>query len=155
MLNLTYSHLPLLMRSRTIHRLILFSLFIVLLASCAAPPTTPTTPAGVGEAGVEYIAELEQKAADGQFLDAALAYSKLSTASQPPLSQHYSLRAAELLMDGNYVPQSYQLMNEIDSNTLTPELKIRMGLLAAQIAIARQLPEEALSREDSIQNPSP
>jgi hypothetical protein len=135
------------MQLRALNQLILTSLLIALLVSCAAPPTTPTK---VEEAGIEYVPELEKLADNGQFLDAALAYSKLATASQAPLSQHYSLRAAELLMDGNYVPQSFQLMNEISTTTLPPSLKTRIALLAAQIAIARHLPENAISNLDAI-----
>jgi outer membrane PBP1 activator LpoA protein len=84
--------------------------------------------------------------ANGQFLDAALAYSKLSSASEQPLKSHYSLRAAELLMDGNYVPQSFQLMSEIDGSSLSQGIQIRLSLLAARIAVARQQPEEALAK---------
>lgn len=124
------------------------SILVALLSSCAAPP--PREPAEVEAVDVKYVSELEQQAAEGQFLDAALAYSKLAISSKSPLSQHFSLRAAELLMDGNYVPQSYQLLNEIDGSNLPTDLQIRIGLLSAQIAIARQLPDEALSSLDSI-----
>jgi len=100
--------------------------------------------------GPDYVPELEQQAADGLFLDAALAYSKLATNTQPPLSQKYTLRAAELLMDGNYVPQSHQLMSEIDRSTLPENLRLRLAMLAARIGVARQIPDEALENLQSI-----
>lgn len=145
MLNLTHRY----HRLRALSQLIFISLLIAFLASCAAPPSAPSR---VEDIGAENVAELEQQAADGLFLDAALAYSRLASSSQPPLSYQYSLRAAELLVDGNYVPQAFQLMSEIDVNTLPPHLKIRFAILAGQIAVARQLPEEALSRLDPIQD---
>jgi outer membrane PBP1 activator LpoA protein len=124
-------------------RLILISLLIVLLTSCA---TGPLAPSDMGDLGPGRISGLEQMVVNGQFLDAALAYSKLSSASGQPLKSHYSLRAAELLMDGNYVPQSFQLMNEIDGSSQNQGIQIRLSLLAARIAIARQQPEEALAK---------
>ncbi len=115
----------------------------MLLASCA---TGPRAPSDIDDLGPGRISGLEQMVANGQFLDAALAYSKLASTSQQPLKSHYSLRAAELLMDGNYVPQSSQLMSEIDGSTASQNIQIRLSLLAARIAIARQQPEEALAK---------
>lgn len=142
MLNLTQSLLRL-WPTRHLSRLIITSLLAVLLVSCATGPRMPTSLEGVG---VEYIAEFEQMAADGLFLDAALAYSKLASSSEPTLRNNYSLRAAELLMSGNYIPQSFQLMSEIDTSSITPDLQVRLSFLAAQIALARQMPDEALTK---------
>jgi len=143
MLNLTQR----LQQLRSPARLVTIGLLMALLASCAISPQAP----GPSEAiGPEYVPELEKMATDGQFLDAALAYSRLANASEPPAKQQYSLRAAELLMDGNYVPQSYQLISEIDTGTLDTNLKIRLGLLGARIALARQLPDEAQAKLTSI-----
>jgi uncharacterized protein len=114
---------------------------------CASAPR----PDESGQPGTAATAELEQMAADGRFLDAALAYSKLASAakladgSPTPHYAHYTLRTAELLMQGNYVPQAFQLLSEIDASTLPPDLLNRHALLSAQIALARQMPEQALS----------
>lgn len=145
MLNLTQIHLgpSRSWLSQRMHRLILISLLITLLTSCA---TGPRAPSDMADLGPGRISGLEQMVENGQFLDAALAYSKLSSASEQPLKSHYSLRAAELLMDGNYVPQSFQLMSEIDGSSLSQDVQIRLSLLAARIAVARQQPEEALAK---------
>jgi outer membrane PBP1 activator LpoA protein len=147
MLNLTQSFLrlrPSQFRSYPpLRHLISVSLLITLLASCA---TGPRAPFDIDDLGPGHIGKLEQMVENGLFLDAALAYSKLASASEQPLKSQYSLRAAELLMDGNYVPQSFQLMSEIDGSSLDQSIQIRLSLLAARIAIAREQPEEALAK---------
>ena len=146
MLNLTQSFLQLrphpIKPNHQLRRLVSISLLIALLASCATGPRSPY----ITDADLEETRKLEQQVENGQFLDAALAYSKLASASEQPLKSHYSLRAAELLMDGNYVPQSFQLMSEIDGPSLSQRIQIRLSLLAARIAVARQQPEEALAK---------
>lgn len=126
------------------------SLLAFLLAGCAAGP--PSDQLAQMEGIATDTTELEQMASEGRFLDAALAYSKLATdaksapAVSPDLQQHYALRAAELLMSGNYVPQAYQLLNEIDATHLDSALQIRHTLLSANIALTRQLPDEAQNK---------
>lgn len=131
---------------------IFHGLLALLLAGCAVAP--PSSQQAQFEGAAPETTELEQMANQGRFLDAALAYSKLAadaklaastdqTTATPLLHQHYALRAAELLMSGNYVPQAYQLLNEIDDVELTPSLQARRALLSAEIALARQLPESA------------
>jgi len=87
---------------------------------------------------------LEQMVTDGRFLDAALAYSKLAAEAPSPQHEHYTLRTAELLMQGNYVPQAHQLLNEINTAALSTGLQLRHTLLSANISLARQLPDTAL-----------
>lgn len=88
---------------------------------------------------------LEEMANTGRFLDAALAYVKLAAGFPPPLRERYTLRAAELLMTGNYVPQSYQLLQDTSDASMPPELEIRRLILRARIALARNQPQQALS----------
>ncbi len=87
----------------------------------------------------------EQMATDGRFLDAALAYSRLAADAPSPQREHYTLRTAELLLLGNYVPQAHHMLDEIDAATLSTDLQIRHALLAASISLARQLPDVALN----------
>ena len=130
-------------------------LLALLLVGCVAAP--PSEQEMQAEAIAANTAELEQMAAEGRFLDAALAYSKLANDAKltvgvaPALQQHYALRAAELLMSGNYVPQSFQLLNEIDATNLDPSLQIRYALLSAEIALTRQLPEDAQARLNQVE----
>lgn len=143
MWNLTQSLKPLRWR-------LLPVLLLLLLSGCVIVPP----PGGPGQPDILDLTDttnLEQLAADGRFLDAALGYSKLASAARlpdgKPSAQHafYSLRTAELLMQGNYVPQAYQLLSEIDVATLTPDLLPRHTVLSAEIALARNLPEQALT----------
>ncbi len=122
-------------------RRLLLGLLVLLLAGCVAAP--PPGSQGEAEATASGTAELEQMAADGRFLDAALAYSKLAAEAPSPQREHYTLRTAELLMLGNYVPQAYQMLNEVDASQLDPSLQLRHALLSADIALARQRPDEA------------
>ena len=133
----------------------------MLLVGCAGGP--PSDQQALIGGTPSDTAELEKMAEEGRFLDAALAYSRLaaearlaSGATLPDgtpsrLQQHYALRAAELLMSGNYVPQAYQLLNEIDAASLDTALQIRHALLSANIALTRQLPDEAQNKLDKIE----
>lgn len=119
----------------------------LLLAGCAAGP--PSSQLSGTDMAAADTSALEQMANEGRFLDAALAYSKLAadaklnTDTSSSLQHHYALRAAELLMAGNYVPQTFQLLNEIDAANLETPMHIRHALLSADISLARQLPDEA------------
>ncbi len=129
-------------------QIILSSLLTLLLVACAGAPLSeqePTTTATDTTA-------LEQLADDGRFLDAALAYSKLAADAPSPQYERYTLRTAELLMLGNYVPQALQMLNEIDATTLTTDLQIRHALLSASISLARQLPDVALDSLNQTEN---
>ncbi|NOX75434.1 MAG: ABC transporter substrate-binding protein [Gammaproteobacteria bacterium] len=120
-------------------------MLLVLLSACATVPQP-----GEQAAMTTATAPLEIMAGQGRFLDAALGYSKLAADATSPQHEQYSLRAAELLMDGNYVPQAFQLLLEIDATALAPPLQIRHALLSADVALARQLPEQALSGAASV-----
>lgn len=87
---------------------------------------------------------LERMATEGHFLDSALAYIKLAAKFPSPLREHYTLRAAELLMTGNYVPQAAQLLQDIDRQKLSAEFEIRHSILSASIALARENPQATL-----------
>jgi len=120
-----------------------------LLAGCANGPT----PSGEAVQEVPVTADtapLEKMVQQGRYLDAALAYSRLANESPSPLREEYSLRAAELLMQGDYVPQAFQMLNELDGAALGPTFDIRRALLSADIALARQMPQQALTVLDSV-----
>jgi uncharacterized protein len=114
-------------------------LLLSVLSACAttSQQRVITSPEASATTPLELLAE------QGQFLDAALAYSRLASNAPESLRQHYALRASELLMAGNYVPQSLQLLNEIDALDLPLPLQIRHALLSADIAMARQRPKVA------------
>ncbi len=122
---------------------LLAALFMVLLAGCAGgPPPAPETTPSADDA--QQTLPLEKMVQQGRYLDAALAYSRLANRAEYPQRELFSLRAAELLRDGNYVPQSFQLLSEIQGADLGSEFHIRRALLTADIALTRQRPNEAL-----------
>jgi len=130
-------------------QLILPGLLTLLLVACAgAPPVEPKQQAMT----TADTTALEQMADDGRFLDAALAYSRLATDAPSPQHERYTLRTAELLMLGNYVPQALQMLNEIDAAILSTDLQIRRALLFASISLARQLPDAALDSLNQVEN---
>ncbi len=130
-------------------RVLLTALCMVLLASCASkpPPALETTPSTEDTAQTQALEKMVQQ---GRYLDAALAYSRRANDAQSPQREMYSLRAAELLKDGNYVPQSFQLLSEIQGTDLGPRFHIRRALLTADIALTRHRPNEALDVLNSI-----
>ncbi len=122
---------------------LLAALLTALLAGCAGgPPSTPKATPPADDA--QQTRPLEEMVQQGRYLDAALAYSRLANGAESPQREMYSLRAAELLKEGNYIPQSFQLLSEIQGADLGPEFHIRRVLLTADIALARQRPNEAL-----------
>lgn len=89
--------------------------------------------------------ELEKMAAEGRFLDAALAYIKLAAKYPSPLRERYTVSAAELLMTGNYAPQAGQLLQDLDKQGLGDELELRYAILQAGIALARENPQATIN----------
>lgn len=127
---------------------LIFALLVVLFTGCATTPP-PSEPSKLEVASITTTA-LEQMVTEGRILDAALGYSKLAATASPPQQDQYALRAAELLMSDNYVPQALQLLREIDLAALQPGLQSRYALLSAEIFLARELPEEALAALDRL-----
>ena len=129
---------------------VLAGLLAALLAGCAHGPPPPEGEAASTIDTTAKTRPLEKMVQQGRYLDAALAYSRLASESPSPQREWYSLRAAELLREGNYIPQSFQLLSEIQAIDLGAEFQARRLLLSADIALARQLPGEALSALDDI-----
>jgi len=129
--------------------ILLAALFTALLAGCAGGPS-PAPETTLHAEDTAQTQPLEKMVQQGRYLDAALAYSRLANNAEYPQREMYSLRAAELLRDGNYVPQSFQLLSEIQGADLGPEFHIRRALLTADIALTRQRPNEALDVLNSI-----
>lgn len=119
-------------------------LLVLILAGCAGVQPPEEQVAIPAAPTVDTLA-VQQMAAEGRFLDAALAYARVAALSASPQREAYSLAAAEFLMQGNYVPQAFQTLSEIDPANLDAEQQIRKSLLEAEIDLARQLAESALA----------
>jgi len=145
---------------------------IVLLASCETAPPKPTPkPPGVPEAPaippereipptapVEVPrVELEKKEApaqqliaSGRYLDAAILLTDLANSLPTPQKQDYQLRVASLLLLGNYIQQAEQVLQETSIKDLEASFAVRKILLNGELALAKQMPEEALRQLSSL-----
>ncbi|NOZ54653.1 MAG: penicillin-binding protein activator [Gammaproteobacteria bacterium] len=88
----------------------------------------------------------------GRYLDAALLLSELAASVPAPQKQEYQLQITSLLLQGNYLPQAEQILNEINITDLPANFHIRKTLLAAQLELANQRPETAVTLLSSIAN---
>ena len=151
--------------------------FIALITSCGtvAPPTSiPTTPGttqappttippeqqipSTGAATVPQ-AELEKKEGpaqqlitSGRYLDAAILLTDLANSLPAPQKQDYQLRVASLLLLGNYIQQADQMLQETNIAGLEPSYTIRKIILNSELALAKQLPDDALRQLSSLNN---
>lgn len=159
----------------TIYSLIIIIL-IVLIASCGtvAPPTTFPTPPRVPEAPPpitpekitepEPIVEMpseeierkeapaQQLIASGRYLDAAILLTDLANALPTPQKQDYQLRVASLLLLGNYIQQADQILQETIVKGLDSSFVVRKILLNSELALAKQMPKEALNQLNALTN---
>ncbi|MCG6970743.1 MAG: penicillin-binding protein activator [Gammaproteobacteria bacterium] len=149
--------------------------FIILVSSCGTPtprptpqrpPTVPETPTGVppeaevspAQAPVEIpLEEIEKKEApaqqliaSGRYLDAAILLTDLANSLPAPQKQDYQLRVASLLLLGNYIQQADQVLQETNVKGLDASFAVRKILLNGELALAKQMPEEALRQLSSL-----
>jgi hypothetical protein len=149
---------------------------VIVLVSCGGAPRKPTPPAEEkpsgfpstvqkpeGEAPIPPTAAPSEREAKqrfenpaknlinmGRYLDAALLLSELAASVAPPQKQEYQLQIASLLLQGNYLLQAEQILNEINVANLDTSFHIRKSLLSAQLALAQQQPQQAVDRLNSI-----
>ncbi len=86
----------------------------------------------------------------GRYLDAALLLSELAASVESPQRQEYQLQIASLLLQGNYLLQAEQILNEINVANLDNSFHIRKTLLTAQLSLANQHPDMAVTQLNSI-----
>ena len=151
------------------HRFLLRTLMLTLLSGtllwgCVSQPPAPVVQPGEqapvttlppermeGEQGVEVTPPPAEDPAkelisSGRYLDAALLLIDLANSLPPPQRQDYQLRVTSLLLQGNYVVQAEQIMKEINVAGLGRNFLIRKSLLGAQLSMAKQAPDQALTQ---------
>ena len=149
--------------------------FIVLLTNCGtAPPTPtpklprvpevpteipseqeipPTAPIEIPQAEIEKKeGPAQQLIASGRYLDAAILLTDLANSLPTPQKQDYQLRVASLLLLGNYIQQADQVLRETNVTGLDASYAVRKILLNGELALAKQMPEEALRQLSSLDN---
>lgn len=159
-------------------RILLLLLISIAIISCGGAPKRPSEPAPVvsrpsgfpstvqapaGEVVIPPTAaptdtETRQRYENpaknlikiGRYLDAALLLSELAASVQAPQKQEYQLQIASLLLQGNYLLQAEQILAEIDVSNLDNSFHIRKSLLGAQLSLAQQQPDNAVSQLDAI-----
>jgi len=113
-------------------------------------PTAPAAPPSQTEAQQRYENPAKNLIKIGRYLDAALLLSELAASVGPPQKQEYQLQIASLLLQGNYLLQAEQILNEINVDNLDNSFYIRKTLLLAQLSLANQQPEIAATQLKSI-----
>ena len=162
--------------SRTVlFRTICATLVLILFVSCGGAPTKPRpAPTEERPSGFPSTVQPEEEAAIppsapsvsetkqryenpaknliniGRYLDAALLLSELAASVQSPQKQEYQLQIASLLLQGNYLLQAEQILNEINVANLDTSFYIRKTLLGAQLSLAQQQPEQAVNQLKSV-----
>lgn len=86
----------------------------------------------------------------GRYLDAALLLAGIARTLPAPSRQDYQLRVIGLLLQGNYIEQADQILNETNISGLDTIFYIRKTLLAAQAALVKQMPEQAVDNLNKI-----
>ena len=158
--------------------ILLVLLITIAIASCGGAPTKPSEPAPVisrpsgfpstmqppeGEAAIPPSAAPTETEAKkryenpaknlikiGRYLDAALLLSELAASVPAPQKQEYQLQIASLLLQGNYLLQAEQILNEINVDNLDASFHIRKSLLGAQLSLSQQQPDNAISQLNAI-----
>lgn len=114
---------------------------------------TPTAPIEIPQAEIEKKeGPAQQLIASGRYLDAAILLTDLANSLPPPKKQDYQLRVASLLLLGNYIQQAEQVLRETNVSGLDTSYTVRKILLNGELALAKQMPEEALRQLSSLDN---
>jgi outer membrane PBP1 activator LpoA protein len=113
-------------------------------------PITPVTKPAA-EPDAESMKKIREYKQSGKFLDAALIYTRLARESKPPTKQKYQFSATQALLEGNYLVQASQLLDEINVQGLDESYFVQKQTLFAQVAIGKQQPNSALQILDKLQ----
>jgi len=125
--------------------LIKMKLFLLLLLGVLFIQGCATGPAGRPAPSEAVMLQKAQKAENrGNLIEAAEEYSKLAALTSALKRPEYQLRAAAVLLRGNYIAETKQILTAIEDNKLHANQRIRHHLLTAKIALAENKPAAAL-----------
>ena len=126
---------------------ILLCIVALALAGCAAPPRgQPTVADTLRDSAQQHVAQ-------GDYLAAAQLYLSASTTAPETQQPGLRLEAGGLLAQGELWDQLASLLESIDPGRLDRPQQARYRLLQAELALARQQPEQALAELGAISNP--
>ncbi len=134
--------------SRRFRTLLTGIAFAVLISGCS------TTPEKSGERDTDALITFAENAAlDGHYEAAGNAYKQLALLAPVNLRADYQLKAATLLLEGNYIAQARRTLQTIPATTLTPMQQLTLNLLGARIALAEAEPARALELLQQLPSP--
>jgi len=87
---------------------------------------------------------------DGRYLDAALLLTDIANTLSAPDKQDYQLRVAALLLQGNYIQQAEDILNQTNITNLDQNFYIQKTILAAQLNLAKLSPQQAISQLNTL-----
>lgn len=133
------------------HRLYpLLLIALLALGGCAGTPPRGGAPVAV-EKNLQQTAE--ERAAAGDYLDAAQLYLKQATGATGARRTELRLGAAEYLARGQLWDRLENLLAGIDVTGLSPQQKTRYQLLNAELALSASRGDEALAQLQQIEDP--
>ncbi len=119
-----------------------FLLLLLLLTGCV-PSTLVTEGEKVPSEADSLMQQAEALKAVGDYAGAAALFEQLARQNQPPARQVLLLRAAENLFQAEENEAATVLLARINTAAL-PQLDFQKSLLVAEMALARNRPDEAL-----------
>ena len=126
---------------------ILLCIVALALAGCAAPPRgQPSVADTLRDSAQQHVAQ-------GDYLAAAQLYLSASTTAPETQQPGLRLEAGRLLAQGELWDRLAGLLESIDPGRLDRPQQARYRLLQAELALAREQPEQALAELGAISNP--
>ncbi len=119
-------------------------------AGIAPPPTQDTRFSTDTTAQAPRTDPAKELIENGRYLDAALLLTDIANTLAAPQKQNYQLRIAALLLQGNYIQQAEEILSETNITNLEQDFFIQKSLLAAQLSMAKLLPQQALSQLNTL-----
>jgi outer membrane PBP1 activator LpoA protein len=110
-----------------------------LLVGCESVPQRPES----GDSEETRVARTHMQT--GEYLPAAQEYLRLADSSHGDAALAYRLDAASAFVLAKRTDAAQQILNDIRDQPLTGDLQVRQRLVQAQVALAEQHPEQALT----------
>jgi len=126
---------------RNAYHLILPAILALVISACAT--TTPQQGSQPTESELLQKAQKAQK--KGDLEAAAREYLRLADTSSLLKQTEYQLKAAEILLSGNYTKQAKRILQRINDESLHQHQQIRKKILSAKIALANNNANRALN----------
>jgi len=126
---------------RDTYRLIFPAILALVISACAT--TTPEQGSQPTES--ELLKKAQKAHTKGDLEAAAREYLRLADTSSLLKQTEYQLKAAEILLSGNYTEQAKRVLEKIRTESLHQQQKIRKKLLSAKISLANNNANRALN----------